>query len=162
MKRKWLYTGSDVIVMIAALFITISAGLQFATAQKTHAHAAYATGTVTKLSKDRPYPVYRPRCLINCRPLYYAHDPGCYVSYRFTPMNSNKMYSKTLYGISESLYSNLRLQGPIKLYYDSQEPNLNNPAGDESSPSQLAAITLISGAVFAASVVALLLIRSRI
>ena len=146
--------------MAVSLFLTVSALLQFLTANNTQNNSAHVSGTVTNLALFRPH--------INSAPTKFGgrvtsitQDPGFFVSYKFYPQNSAQAYSKTLYGINESQYYNLHTGGSISIYYNTQNPSLNNPNGDQSSSGQLAVLTIVFGAIFVVSLMVFILLKSH-
>jgi preprotein translocase subunit SecG len=161
MNKRKISTIITALFVAVSLFLTVSAFLQFMTAKNTQDNSAHADGTVTNLALFRPH--------INSAPTKFGgdvtsvtQDPGFFVSYKFYPQNSTQAYSKTLYGINQSQYYNLRVGGSINVYYNAQNPSLNNPNGDQSSSGQLEVLSVVFGAIFVLSLaVFILLMRHK-
>jgi|ERR1039458_380825 preprotein translocase subunit SecG len=158
MNKRKIATIVAALFMAVTLFLTASAFIQFLSAKNTQDNSAYVNGTVTDLTLSRP--TVQTATRFN-GPTYVVQVPGYYVSYNFIPKNSTHKYSKTYYGINESQYGSLNIGGSIKVYYNAQNPNLNNPNGDQSSSGQLETLTIIFGALFVVSLIVFILLKNH-
>jgi len=142
-----------ILCAVISLFISISSLAQYLSAKNIEAHSQYTTGMVTNryIKTDK---TFQPK-LDN---YYYSYT--YFVQYTFNPVSSSRQYNAT-YGISQQDYSDLHKGSSIRVYYDTQNPNVQAVAGYQSTTGSLASVFIVSIIIFVCFLVAYIVLRKR-
>lgn len=124
--------------------------IQYNTAKQIQSHSTYTTGTVTKLYATPK------RDVTTGQILSYSY----YVQYTFIPFSNNRKYSET-YGINKNEFIALHKGSLIGVYYDTQNPNLQNVAGYQSSQESLLIIAVVFAVIFILLVIGIAMLSKR-